>query len=130
MADYSKSRGCVYTLKYHLVWCPKYRHKLLRGLYARTLKTLLYQKAAQIKVSIEALEIMPDHVHLFVSVKPTDCPCRLVNFFKGYTSFKMRHQFPGLAKRFRALWSPSYYLGSVGPVSEETVKRYIAAQKS
>jgi len=123
-------RGGVFNLKYHLVWCPKYRVKLLRGLYARTLKALLYQKAQQMQVNIEALVIMPDHVHLFVSVRPTDCPAKLANLFKGYPSFMMRQRFPGLAKRFKALWSASYYIGSVGHVSEETVKRYIAAQNA
>ena len=128
MSTYTKNRGGVFNLKYHIVWCPKFRNKLLRGLYARTLKVFLEQKAQEIKVNIEALEIMPDHVHLFVSVRPTDCPAKLANLFKGYTSFMMRKRFPGLAKRFKVFWSPSYYIGSVGHVSEETVKRYIAAQ--
>lgn len=130
MTKYNRSRGSVFTIKYHIVWSPKYRRKILKGEYAETLRVLLYEKAEQIRVSIEALEIMPDHVHLFVSVKPSDDPAKLVNHFKGYTSYWMRRKHPGLGKRFRVLWSPSYYVGSVGHVTDETVKRYIENQKS
>lgn len=128
MSKYNTSRGSVFTLQYHIVWCPKYRRKILKGEYAETLKVLLYKKAEQLNISIEALEIMPDHVHLFVSVRPTDDPARLINHFKGYTSYWMRRKHLGLGKRFRALWSPSYYVGSVGHVTAETVKKYIANQ--
>jgi len=126
---YRRTSGAVFTLKYHFVWCPKYRRKVLVGPVAEDLRTLLTEKAAELDVVIEALEIMPDHVHLFVSADPTEAPQRLANQFKGYTSRKLREKYPYLESRLPSLWSRSYYVGSVGQVLEETVKKYIESQK-
>jgi putative transposase len=131
MADprYRRHAGCVYTLKYHLVWCAKYRLPVLVGTVARDLRVLLVEKAKELQVTIEALEILPDHVHLFVSSDPTEAPQRLANQFKGHTSGRLRAKYPHLRSRMPTLWSRSYYIGSVGQVSEATVKRYIAEQQ-
>ena len=131
MADsrYRTSASCVFTLKYHLVWCPKYRSNVLTSEVRERLKDLLYEKAEAINVSIEALEIMPDHVHLFVSADPTEAPQRLANQFKGYSSRILRKEFAHLRSRMPTLWSRSYYIGSVGHVSADAVKKYIAEQK-
>jgi REP-associated tyrosine transposase len=80
-------------------------------------------------VKIEAVEVMPDHVHLFASAPPTDAPQHLANQFKGYTSRMLRQEFPHLRSRLPTLRSRSYYVGSAGQVSEDTIKRYIATQK-
>ena len=125
---YNTSAGCVFSLKYHLVWCPKYRLNVLRGDVADRLKELLDEKAEENKIVIEALEIMPDHVHLFVSTDPTEAPQRIANQFKGYTSRILRQEFAHLRSCMPTLWSRSYYIGSVGQVSEETVKKYNKAQ--
>lgn len=127
---YRRNAGSVFSLKYYLVWCPKYRRKVLTGEIAEELRSLLYQKAQELDVTIEALEIMPDHVHLFIESDPTEAPQRLANQFKGYTSRLLRQKFPQLRSRLPSLWSRSYYIGSIGHVSEETVKRYIEMQKS
>ena len=128
-SQYRTSAGCVYTLKYHLVWCSKYRRKVLVDEIAERLEELLYKIANQLDVNIESLEIIPDHVHLFVSADPTEAPQRLANQFKGYTSRILRSGFRSLKSRLPTLWSRSYYIGSVGYVSEESVKKYIEAQK-
>ena len=127
---YRTSAGCVFTLKYHLVGCRKYRVKVLTGEVAERLKDLLYEKAEENNILIEALEIMPEHVDLFVSVDPTEAPQRIANQFKGYTSRILRKEFAHLRSRMTTLWSRSYYIGSVGHVSEETVKKYIEAQET
>ena len=124
-----RSRGCVFSLKYHLVGCPKYRRKVLLGPVIEDLKTLLYQKAAELPVTIEALEVMQDHIHLFVSADPTVSPQFLANQFQGYTSRLLRLKYPELRSCLPSLWSRSDYVGSVGQVSEETVKGYIETQK-
>ncbi len=129
MVEYRRSTGAVYALKYHLVWCPKYRRKVLVGDIETDLRTLLQQKAEQLKVTIEALEIMPDHVHLFISAPPTEAPHRLANQFKGFTSRMLRRKYAELRSRLPSLWSRSYYLGTLGQVSEEAVKAYIEAQR-
>ena len=127
---YRRNAGSVYSLKYHFVWCPTYRRKVLVGEIAEELRSLLYQKAQELDVMIEALEIMPDHVHLFIESDPNEAPQRLANQFKGYTSRILRQKFPQLRSRLPNMWSRSYYVGPVGHVSEETVKRYIEMQKS
>ena len=129
MVDYQRNSGAVYTLKYHLVWCPKYRRKVLVDTVADDLRSLLYQKAEQLNVTVEALEIMPDHVHLFISAPPTEAPHRLANQFKGYTSRVLRGKYPELRSRLPSMWTRSYYIGSIGQVSEKTVKAYIEAQR-
>jgi putative transposase len=126
---YRSYAGAVFTLKYHLVWCPKYRKALLVGAVAARLKELLETKAAEIGATIHALEIMPDHVHLFVESDPTRAPAHIAAQFKGFTSRILRQEFSHLRSRLPALWSRSYYIGSVGHVSAATVQRYIENQK-
>lgn len=127
---YRRNAGCVFSLNYHVVWCPKYRRPVLTGMVEARLKELLAQKAETLGAEIAALEVMPDHVHLFVSASPTDAPQFLVNQFKGFTSRILRQEFPVLKSRLPSLWSRSYYIGSAGHVSAETIQRYIAEQKT
>jgi putative transposase len=126
---YRKHAGDVSTLHYHFVWCPKYRRKVLTGAIAARLEELLRQKANQLGVEIESLEVLPDHVHLFVAAAPTDAPQYLANQFKGYTSRVLREEFPSLKSRLPSLWSRSYYVGSAGHVSASTIQNYIEQQK-
>jgi len=126
---YRRNAGSVFSLHYHIVWCPKYRRPVLTPPIDGDVKALLAEKAAELDVEIEALEVMPDHVHLFVGAPPTEAPQHLVNQFKGYTSRILRQRYPALRSRLPTLWSRSYYIGTAGHVSAETVQRYIAAQK-
>ena len=126
---YAKNAGAVFSLKYHVVWCPKYRRPVLDGAVADRLKVLLAEKSAELGLTIHALEVRPDHVHLFVEGDPTRCVAEIVNRLKGYTSHVLREEFPSLRSRLPTLWSRSYYAGSVGHVSAATVERYIAEQK-
>ena len=128
-ARYRKNPGAVFSLKYHLVWCPKYRRPVLVNDMAVRLRYLLVQKAAEFDITVHAREIMPDHVHLFVESDPTLCIAEIVNRLKGYTSSKMRQEFQTLRTRLPCLWSRSYYAGTVGHVSEATISKYIASQK-
>jgi putative transposase len=126
---YRRNAGAVYSLKYHLVWCPKYRRAVLVGSVGRDLKALIQEKAEQLGATVHALEVMPDHVHLFVESDPTLPVQFLVNQFKGYTSRVLRERYPSLKSRLPSLWSRSYYAASVGTVSDATPRRYIEAQK-
>jgi putative transposase len=126
---YTKNAGAVFSLKYHLVWCPKYRRPVLVDAVADRLKALIDQKAAELDMTVHALEVMPDHVHLFVESDPTRCVAEIVNRLKGYTSRVLRQEFASLRSRLPTLWSRSYYAGSVGHVSAATMERYIAEQK-
>jgi putative transposase len=124
------SNTTVYNLGYHLIWCPKYRRKVLVGEVEEHLRTLLIDKAKEIEVEIIEMEIMPDHVHLFVKGRPTDSPHFIVQQFKGYTSHVLRKEHPELKSRLPTLWTRSYYVESVGHISEQTIRKYIEEQKN
>jgi putative transposase len=126
---YRKNAGVVFSLKYHIVWCPKYRMKVLVDAVEVRLKNVLLATAAQYGVLIEAMEVLPDRVHLSVSSDPTRCVAEIVNRLKGTSSRILREEFPHLRSRLPTLWSRSYYAGMVGHVSESTVKLYIENQK-
>lgn len=126
---YAKNAGAVFSLKYHLVWCPKYRRPVLVQDVDRRLRVLLAEKAAELGMTIHALEVLPDHVHLFLESDPTRGVAEIVNRFKGYTSRGLRAEFPSLRSRLPTLWSRSYFAASVGHVSAATVARYLADQK-
>jgi len=126
---YAKNAGAVFSLKYHLVWCPKYRRPVLVKPVDHRLKAMLQQKADELQMTIHTLEVMPDHVHLFVESDPTLCVAEIVNRLKGFTSHTLREEFPFLRSRLPTLWSRSYYAGSVGSVSEAVVRKYIESQK-
>ncbi len=127
---YRKHAGSVYNLHFHLVWCPKYRKAVLVGPVAERLEALLREKAAALDVTLEGIEVMPDHVHLFVASDPTHAPQYLANQFKGYTSHVLRQEFAHLRTQLPSLWSRSYYIGSAGHVSADTIRRYIEQQKT
>jgi putative transposase len=126
---YAQNAGAVYSLKYHIVWCPKYRRPVLVDAVADRLRGSLAEKAAELGMTVHALEVMPDHVHLVVESDPTRCVAEIVNRLKGHTSRVLREGFPSLRSRLPTLWSRSYYAGSIGHVSAATVERYIAEQK-
>ena len=124
-----KKTTCVYNIGYHLIWCPKYRRKVLIDNVEIRLKELLLFKAKELNVEINKMEIMPDHVHLFLKCDPTDSPSWVVGQLKGHTSRFLRKEFKTLRSRLPTLWTRSFYCESVGHISEETVKKYIEDQK-
>lgn len=123
------SQTTIYNVSYHIIFCPKYRKKLLVDDVEQRLRHLLLEKANDIQVEIESLEIMPDHVHLFVKAKPTASPHWIVGQLKGYTSNILRKEFKILRTRVPTLWTRSYYLETIGHISEDTIKKYIEDQK-
>jgi len=130
MNRWKKSRSATYNIAYHLIWCTKYRRKVLVSAVEDRLRVLLVEKAKDMNVVIETMETMPDHVHLFAKCEPTDNPQYLVKNFKGYTSRFLRQEFPFLKSKLPCLWTRSYYCESIGSISEESVKKYIEQQKN
>ncbi len=126
---YAKNSRAVFSLKYHLVWCPKYRRSVLLPPVDARLKQLIEEVALEYDFTVHEIEVMPDHVHLFVEAGPTQHVAEIVNRFKGATSRFLREEFPHLRSKLPTLWSRSYYAGTVGHVSEATVRRYIESQK-
>jgi putative transposase len=129
VSRYTKNAGAVYSLKFHLVWCPKYRRPVLVKAVERRLRELLAEKAEELQATIVALEVMPDHVHMFIETDPRWSISQLTRQFKGFTSHVLRNEFPSLRSRLPTLWSRSYFAGSCGAVTEATVRRYIEEQK-
>jgi len=123
------SNTTVYNIGYHIIWCPKYRRKVLQFPVSDKLEILLKEKADEIEIIIETMEIMPDHIHLFIKTKPTISPHWVVQQLKGYTSRLLRQEFKTLRTRLPSLWTRSYYIESCGHISEDVVKKYIEDQK-
>ena len=127
---YTSSSHSVCNLGYHIVFCPKYRRKVLVDGIDERLKELLMEKAKELDIIIESMEVMPDHVHLFIRSKPTYAVHFVVNQLKGYSSVRLREEFPKLRSRLPTLWTRSYFVESVGHISEDTVMKYIENQKN
>ena len=127
---WTTSRTAVFNIAYHLIWCPKYRRPVLVDEVEERLKELLLEKSQQLGITIENMEVMPDHVHLFVKSPPVNSPHYIVQQLKGYSSRVLRGEFPKLKSRIPTLWTRSYFCESVGHISEETVRKYIDDQKN
>jgi putative transposase len=127
---WTTSNKAVFNIGYHLIWCPKYRRKVLVGEVAERLKELLTEKAADLGINIDTMEVMSDHVHLFVKAVPTLPPHFIVQQLKGFSSRRLRQEFPNLKSRLPTLWTRSYYCESVGHISQETIRQYIEDQKN
>lgn len=116
---------------YHMVWIPKYRRVVLRGEVADRLKVVLAETASERGWEVIALEVMPDHVHVFASTPPTVKPADVVKVLKGVSARKLLLEFPHLERRTGrgTLWAPSYFIATAGNVSAETIRRYIEEQR-
>jgi putative transposase len=124
---YQHKRTSVFLVNYHIVWCPKRRRRILVDRLLLRLRVLIEQKAKQLGLNILAFEIMPDHLHLFVSCLPQIAVNQIVFHLKGYTSRILRREFPFLMK-MPSLWTRSYFVSTAGNVSADTIRRYIDEQ--
>ena len=125
---YRKNAGSVYNLHFHLVWCPKYRKPVLTGAVEARLKELLHEKASELQIEIEGVEVMPDHVHLFIATDPTHAPQFLANQCKGYTSRVLRQEFAHLRSQLPSLWSRSYLVVSSGCFDHGMIDSFVNSQ--
>ena len=126
---FRRTPGGVCSLGLHVVWCPKYRRRILGGgRVAARCGELLERIAGEYGWAIVAKEVRPGHVHLFVRVGPTDAPASVVRAFKGRTARVVRQEFPHLCSHAKVLWSPWYFAASVGYVAESTLRRYLEHQ--
>jgi putative transposase len=130
MERYKSNKNVVYSSKYHVVWCPKYRRTVLEGGIPNRLKQVLYEIAKDREAEIIELEIMPDHVHILVEVDPQFGIHRLIKLMKGRSSRILRQEFPVLRTRLPTLWTNSYFVSTVGGAPLSIVKKYIENQKS
>jgi len=121
-----------YHIWYHIVFCPKYRKPVLVDEIEIELRKLVAEICVTENWEAKAIEIMPDHVHLFVSAPPTVSPTEIVLRIKSITAITLFYKFPTLKKRSfwgSGLWSKGYYVGTAGEVSAKTIQKYIENQK-
>lgn len=127
--SYRHKKTSVSLINYHFVWTPKRRRKVLVGGVERRLLELIEETATKLDSEVLAIEVMPDHVHLFLSCPPSLAPDQVMFRIKGYSSRVLRQEFPHLLK-MTSMWTRSYFVSTAENVSSETIKKYIAQQKT
>lgn len=126
---YESNNTWTYLCKYHIIWCPKYRRKVLTNGVETRLKELLNNWQEELDYQIIEQEIMPDHVHLLIQTTPDVPILNLVKTLKGRTARILRKEFPQLKSRLPNLWTRNKFIATVGTVSLEVIKQYIENQK-
>ncbi len=125
---------CKFNLKYHIVWIPKYRRKVLTEQMAIRLKAILSEIAQEYRFNIIAMEVMPDHIHILLEAPQTYSPSQIVGILKGLSSPRLRKEFLSHIQRFiwkrKTLWARGYYIATVADgATTKIVKEYINNQK-
>lgn len=132
ISNLTYGRGYVYSLQYHIVWCTKYRKKVLLDGIDNEIKDYLNDLAKEYSFSIMAMEVMPDHIHILVDCKPQFFPSDMIKILKGNTARWLFMKHPELKKQLWGghLWNPSYCIVTVSDRSYDQVKQYIDSQKT
>ena len=123
------NHNVVFSCKYHVVWCPKYRRKVLVDGVDERLRAIVRSVVAERDAEVIEMEVMPDHVHLLVEVDPQFGIHRLVRLVKGRSSRLLRQQFPQLGSRLPTLWTNRSFVATVGGAPLAIIKQYIENQK-
>ena len=123
------NNNVVYICRYHVVFCPKYRRKVLTPPIDERLTVILTEQMERWGQELIEMEVMPDYVHLLVGCDPQFGIHRLVKLLKGHSSHALRAEFPALKRRLPSLWTNSYFVSTVGGVTLDTLKRYVESQK-
>jgi len=126
---FKSNNNVVYSCKYHVVWCPKYRRKVLIDGVDVRLKEILHDVVSETTGEILEVEVMPDHVHVLVEIDPQYGIAKLVRNMKGRSSRLLRQEFSWLKSRIPTLWTNSYFVSTVGGAPISIVKQYIENQK-
>jgi putative transposase len=126
---YRSNGNVFYSCKYHIVWCPKYRRKVLVGGIVERLTQIIGEVCQEHQAEVLSLEAMPDHVHLLVECDPQFGIHRLVRLIKGRSSRILRQEFPILNRKLPTLWTNSYFVSTVGGAPLSAISQYIENQK-
>lgn len=127
--EYRSNNNVVYSCKYHVVFCPKYRRRVLVDGVDERFREIAQQVADEMRFDIIEMEVMPDHVHMLLEVDPQLGIHKAVKRIKGRTSHDLREEFPWLKRRIPSLWTNSYFVSTVGGAPLSIVKQYIENQK-
>jgi putative transposase len=126
---YKSNHNIVYSCKYHVIWCPKYRRSVLKDGVDLRLKEIIHETCIELESELIELEVMPDHIHLLVEVDPQFGIHKLIKRIKGRSSRYLRNEFPHLRSRIPTLWTNSYFVSTVGGAPLEVIKQYVENQK-
>ena len=129
---YHSALHCKYLTRYHIIWCPKFRFLVLKGNVDNSLKQILQKICNNYNYHIKALEVMPDHIHIFVDVPLTVAPCDVARTLKSISAIELFKAYPQLKKFYAgcgALWSGGYFISTVERISEAAVVKYIEELK-
>ena len=130
---YDSGAHAKYSCQYHIIWCPKYRYPVFTEQRQEKLEGILEAIAEEYSYKLKALEVMPDHVHVFLSAPQTVAPVDIVRTLKSISAVRMFAGDPELKRyyaRCGSLWSRGHYISTVGHISAATVEKYIAEQKT
>lgn len=130
MDKFRSNNNVVFSSKYHVVWCPKYRRNVITDDVELRLKQIVSDVCGELGAEIIEMETMPDHIHLLVEVDPQFGIHRLVKRIKGRSSRLLRQEFKSLKSRLPTLWTNSYFVSTVGGAPSAIIKQYIEQQKS
>ena len=126
--NYKTSNKTIYSCQYHVIWCTKYRRKVLDTQIQGRLKQLIREKQNEYDYQIREVETQPEYVHLLIEIPPTHSVDKIVGKIKGYTSKVLREEYPSLKSRLPSLWTRSKFVSSCGGVTLEIIKDYIEGQ--
>ena len=131
--QYHSDSHCKYLIQYHIIWCPKFKFSVLQGNVDAKLKQILQKICDDYGYKIKALEVISDHIHVFIDVPQTVAPCDVVRTLKSISAIELLKAYPKLKQfyaRYGVLWSKGYFISTVGHISEATVIKYIEEQKN
>ena len=130
MENFRISSHSRFDIKYHFVWVPKYRKKVLGGVIGRRLREIVIEICKANDIEILQGHVAKDHVHLFVSAPPHMSPSKIMQYIKGKSSRKLMMEFRHIQKMFwgRHLWARGYFVASSGNVTDEVIQEYIRLQ--
>lgn len=126
---YRTTETTVFCCRYHIIFCPKYRRKVLINRIDERFKEIVLSMQEEQNFKVLEMEVMPDHVHLLLDVDPTVGVNILVSRIKGKTAHILCKEFPEIRRKLPTLWTRSKFIATVGSVSLDTVKEYIKNQK-
>jgi putative transposase len=128
--ELKSTRHTKYLCNYHFIWIPKYRRTALINEVAIYIKDILKNIAEELDCEVIAMEVMQDHIHLFINCPPRYSPSYLANYFKGKSARLVLKKFPELRSKTKGkLWTRSYFVSTAGNISSETIKKYIEEQR-
>ena len=126
--QYRTTGKTIYSCQYHIIWCTKYRRKVLDTQIQGRLKQLIREKQDEYGYHIRETETQPDHVHLLIEVPTMYSIDKIVGKIKGYTAKVLRAEYPSLKSRLPSLWTRSKFVSSCGGVTLRVIKDYIESQ--